>query len=173
AGNGIGGGGAGGRISISPSTNLFAGTVSAFGGGGFVWGGAGSIWINSSKQIIGGFPPTIGVSKFILNNGGHLGALSPVGGAVPFDMTIADGAFGLWTTQIAANVNNILITSNAWLMMSNVYSAPVVTLNTIIQAGGGITADGVGFYSPGSGVWLTSAGSGAGHGGSGGASSTG
>ena len=174
AATGNGGGGAGGRIAISSTSNLFTGALSAFGGSGFVWGGAGSIWLNPPKPIVGGFPPLpTPANQLILNNGGHLGAQSPIVGTSPFDVTIADGAIGIWTVQTTAPVNNLLITSNAFLVVSNSYGPSTITFNTIVQAGGGILADGLGVSGPGFGTYLSGAGSGGGHGGMGGASSTG
>lgn len=174
AGNGLGGGGGGGgRIAISYATNTFSGLVSAFGGRGFVYGGAGTIYYQPTKQNI---------AQLLVDNGGPKGAGSDYSRATPypasaFDLAIQGGAM---VVLAPVPIRNLLIASNSWLVVSNTVTAEI-SGDFMIEAGGGINADGVGSgggQGAGVGGTLASAlygttGGGGGHGGFGGASSAG
>ncbi len=114
--------------------------------------------------------------QLILDNGGYPGASTLLQSASSADLTLRNGAIGLISSSL--NFGNLLVNSNAWLLMTN--SGYTVTLSSAtIQAGGGIIADAFGYAAgQGSGAgqgYSTSSNypcSGAGHGGYG-ANSTG
>jgi hypothetical protein len=162
----VGGGGGGGIIYIPCNNNLFAGNASAYGGGGANWGGAGTVLIQPYGQN----------GQLILNNGGNAGADTPLQSVSSTDLTLRNGAIGLMSGPLT--FGNLLVSSNAWLLMTN--SNYTVTLSSAtIQAGGGIIADAFGYAAgqgPGAGQYYynnsTYPCGGAGHGGYG-ANSTG
>ena len=154
-----GGGGGGGRIYISCSNNSFTGTISAFGGGGANWGGAGTVFIQTATPNY----------QLVLDNGGHPGASTPLSSVSSTDLTLRNGAIGSLTSSLT--FGNLLVSSNAWLLISN-YSYTVTLSSATIQAGGGIVADAAGYAAgqgPGLGQYYyfnsTYLCSGAGHGG--------
>ena len=139
----------------------------AYGGGGANWGGAGTVLIQPKGQN----------GQLILDNGGHAEADTPLQSASSADLTLRNGAVGLICGPLT--FGNLLVGSNAWLLMTN--SNYTVTLsNVTVQAGGGIIADAFGYAAgqgPGAGqsyynINYTYVCSGAGHGGYG-ANSTG
>ena len=161
----VGGGGGGGIIYISCNNNLFAGNDSAYGGGGANWGGAGTVLIQPSNQN----------GQLVLDNGGHSGIYTPLQSVGSADLTVRNGAVGLISGSLVGSLNfgNLLVSSNAWLLMSN-YNSTVTLSNGTIQAGGGIIADAFGSpagQGPGAGRSYSGQNlypcSGAGHGGSG------
>jgi hypothetical protein len=162
----IGGGGGGGRIYISCSNNSFTGNISAYGGGGANWGGAGTVLIQPATQNY----------QLVLDNGGHPGTSTPLQSVGSTDLILRNGAVGLLPSSLS--FINLLVSSNAWLLMTN--SNYTVTLSSAtIQAGGGILADATGYAAgqgPGAGQYYYYNSiypcSGAGHGGYG-ANSTG
>jgi hypothetical protein len=162
----IGGGGGGGRIYISCSNNSFTGNISAYGGGGANWGGAGTVLIQPAAQNY----------QLVLDNGGHPGTSTPLQSVGSTDLILRNGAVGLLPSSLS--FINLLVSSNAWLLMTN--SNYTVTLSSAtIQAGGGILADATGYAAgqgPGAGQYYYYNSiypcSGAGHGGYG-ANSTG
>ena len=128
----IGGGGGGGIIYISCNNNFFAGNASAYGGGGANWGGAGTVLIQPSGQN----------GQLILDNSGNAGADTPLQSVSSSDLTLRNGAIGLMSRPLT--FGNLLVSSNAWLLMTN--SGYTVTLSSAtIQAGGGIIADAFGY----------------------------
>ena len=146
--NSIGGGGGGGRIEINPAANLFAGTISAHGGGGGHWGGAGTVLMQFA-----------GTNQLILDNGGNVGATTPVQSAYSTDLIVRGGAIGSASSSVS--FANLYLRSNGWLApYFNIYT-PAGSLtfsfsgNATIQAGGGIVADFAGYAA--------AAGPGAGH----------
>ncbi|MGA2180363.1 MAG: carboxypeptidase-like regulatory domain-containing protein [Verrucomicrobiota bacterium] len=162
----IGGGGGGGRIYISCSNNSFTGTISAYGGGGANWGGAGTVLIQPATQNY----------QLVLDNGGHPGASTPLQFVSSTDLILRNGAVGLMSSPLT--FGNLLVSSNAWLLINN-YLYTVTLSSATIQAGGGILADATGYAAgqgPGAGQYYyynsTYLCGGAGHGGCG-ASSTG
>lgn len=162
--NGYGGGGAGGRIYATPNANLLTGVISAYGGAGANWGGAGTIYYGS-----------ISAPQLILDNGGHLGTNTPLQTAEAADLTIRGGAIGSPAGEL--NFKDLYIYSNGWIMATfNTFNL-FFGGNALIQAGGGILADNAGNPAQeGQGAGRafglngTEVGSGAGHGGLGGAS---
>jgi hypothetical protein len=162
----IGGGGGGGIIYISCNNNFFAGNASAYGGGGANWGGAGTVLIQPYGQN----------GQLILDNSGHPGTSTLLQSVKSADLTLRNGAIGLISGSLT--FGNLLVSSNAWLLMTN--SNYAVTLSSAtIQAGGGIIADAFGYAAgqgSGAGQYYyynsTYPCSGAGHGGYG-ANSTG
>ena len=163
----VGGGGGGGIIYIPCNNNFFTGNALAYGGGGANWGGAGTVFIQ----------PTAQRNQLVLDNGGHPGTGTPLSFASSADLTLRNGAIGLISSPLT--FVNLLVSSNAWLLMTN--SNFTVTLSSAtIQAGGGILADAAGYAAgQGSGAGQNYSGSpytypcsGAGHGGYG-ANSTG
>jgi hypothetical protein len=161
----IGGGGGGGRIYIPCNNNSFTGTILAYGGGGANWGGAGTVFLQPTGQN----------GQLILDNGGHPGTSTPLQFVSSTDLTLRNGAIGLITSPLT--FGNLLVSSNAWLLISN-YSYTVTLSSATIQAGGGILADAAGYAAgqgPGLGQYSYNnpyPGGGAGHGGYG-ANSTG
>ena len=154
----VGGGGGGGIIYISCNNNFFTGNVLAYGGGGANWGGAGTVLIQTYGQS----------GQLILDNGGHSGTNTPLQSASSADLTLRNGAVGLISSSLT--FGNLLVSSNAWLLMTN--SGYTVTLSSAtIQAGGGIVADAFGYAAdqgPGAGQYYYYSpypGGGAGHGG--------
>jgi hypothetical protein len=155
----VGGGGGGGRIYITCNNNSFSGNASACGGGGANWGGAGTVLIKPSGQN----------GQLILDNGGHAGTNTPIQSVTSADLILRNGAIGFISGSLS--FANLLVSSNAWLLMTN--SNYAVTLsNATIQAGGGIIADAFGYAAgQGSGAGQSSSSQptypcgGAGHGG--------
>ena len=136
------------------------------GGGGADWGGAGTVFIQTATPNY----------KLVLDNGGHPGAGTPLSSVSSTDLTLRNGAIGLITSSLT--FGDLLVSSNAWLLISN-YSYTVTLSSATIQAGGGIVADAAGYAAgqgPGFGQFYyfnsTYLCSGAGHGGYG-ANSTG
>jgi hypothetical protein len=163
----VGGGGGGGRIYIPCSNNLFTGNISAYGGGGANWGGAGTVVIKPAAQNY----------QLVLDNGGHPGTSTPLQSVSSTDLTLRNGAIGLMSGPLT--FGNLLVSSNAWLLITNNYSYTVTLSSATIQAGGGILADATGYAAgqgPGAGQYYynnsTYPCGGAGHGGYG-ANSTG
>ncbi len=168
-GNGVGGSGSGGRIALYFATNSFLGTVSARGGSNANVGAAGTIYTKANSQSI---------AVITADNGGATGAVTPIS-PVGSDIILSGGAM-MTSDDSAPAMRNLLINSNAWLVISNRNSSITVTLDAVIQNGGGIIADGGGFGSangPGAGKsasgQIGAAGSGASHGGIGGSSTNG
>ncbi len=171
---GGGGGGGGGRIAIYPTTNLFTGTASAYGGGGFVPGGAGTVYVQTSNNL----------AQLVLDNGGNRGATTPLEGAGNnYDLTVANGAILAALPQATFEMRNLLVTSNSTITLSSINGQAYPPLNlrasgtATIQAGGGVVVDGL--SSGGQGVGGTFAsndiatGGGGGSGGYGGGSARG
>ena len=155
-----GGGGGGGRIAVYSSTNLFAGNPSAHGGLGFVPGGAGTIYTKLNSQPAG---------EIIVDNGGRAGTNTLISVNDGSDLSIQGRAVVSLAT--VANIGRLYIGSNSWIRASsNVDLVVSASRSVVIDATGGILADGLGFpagQGPGAGTSGT-AGGGGGYGGSGG-----
>ncbi|EEF58394.1 carboxypeptidase-like regulatory domain-containing protein [Pedosphaera parvula] len=137
----IGGGGAGGwvTVTVNSTANQFTGAVSAYGGGGANWGGTGVLTIQTNS-------PIATIVQVILDAGGNPGPATPLtGSSSSTSLTLRNGAVGLINSQLS--LGSLLITSNAWLVVSNLPgNATTITLSSAtIQAGGGITADSQGY----------------------------
>jgi hypothetical protein len=119
--------------------------MSAHGGPGAVVGAAGTVLIESA--------PNLANEQVIVDNGGSPAvATTLLSIAFSTDLTVSGGAkAGLG----ASTLRNLLVTSNSWLTITNWGGYLTITSNATVQAGGGITLDGLG--SPGG------AGTGAGH----------
>jgi len=169
----LGGGGGGGRIAISSSTNVFTGSFSATGGAGANAGGAGTIYLISRTQ---------GAGQLIVDNGGKMGATTPLTNpSSAFSVALGGGAIGLVNSSLGqfGPVNNFFIGSNSWLSYSNSGLQTVgmlsVRTNATIQSGGGILLDGLGWGPQGgsaAGRSESSVGGGGGNAGNGGAGAT-
>ena len=168
AGKGLGGSGGGGRIAIfngyytygpGVTTNVFTGTITAYGGGNTNFGGAGTIYMSPG--------PTKQIAQILVDNGGHLGTNTLFIDAGTFDLVAQNG--GAVLPPPNSTLHNLLVGSNGWIIVSN------QTINVSgavdVQAGGGIIADGRGFgggQGPGVGANVGIAGQGGGGGGFGG-----
>ena len=172
-----GGGGGGGRIAVYYGSTEFSGNLSAHGGNGVTAGGAGTIYTRLTGNPAG---------QVLVDNAGLQGpnAKTPVNGTEAFDLTIIGGAVVIPTLGGVSTVGNLFIDSNSWVEvfvfgpLQGIMSLSVNS-NAMIQAGGGIKLDGVGYgpgQGPGAGVSRTTNnfqfGTGGGYGGIGGLSGT-
>ncbi len=157
-----GGGGGGGRISLWYNTNGFSGISLARGGGGYAYGGAGTIYTRVNSESTG---------QVLVDNGGVVGASTPLSSGEVFDLTVRGGAT---ISPLASQpIGNLLVASNAWINMSGQSTYLSVLGNATIQSGGGIIADGGGYaggQGPGAGKpdSIAYTGGGGGYGGYGG-----
>ncbi len=169
---GTGGGGGGGRIAITgTASNTFSGVLSAYGGGGFGIGGAGTVYFHRQYNQRSGL--------LLVNNGGQLGTNTPLGPSQfnTTDLTVTQGGILNVSGATQLSIGNLLVGSNAFLLISNTTTAYPLNIlgSALIQAGGAVIADGAGFpagQGPGTGrisVNPTNGGGGAGYGGFGGA----
>jgi hypothetical protein len=164
-----GGGGGGGMIYIPCNNNSFSGTITAYGGGGANWGGEGTVLIQTTGKN----------SQLILDGGGRSGPATPLTSSSTTDLILRNGAAA--SANSYTTLGNVLISSNSWLLVSNIgSSAATMTFSSAtVQAGGGIIADAGGYgagLGSGAGHYYVSSPnypcSGAGHGGVGGNSIT-
>lgn len=134
AGNYLGGGGGGGRIAINYGTYDFSGVVSACGGGGYATGGAGTIYTKGNNQS--------SLGQVLVDNGGQAGTNTTFGSASlgAVDLTVRNGA--VLSPPRGQIIGTLMVASNGWVSISN--QTLTVTGNAIVQAGGGIIADGMG-----------------------------
>ena len=130
-----GGGGGGGRISLWYGTNGFSGISVVRGGSGYVYGGAGTIYTRANTQSTG---------QVLVDNGGELGASTPLTSGEAFGLTAQGGAM-ISLPPSAVTISNLLVASNAWINMSGQQTSLTVSGNATIQSGGGIIADGGGY----------------------------
>ena len=98
ASGGAAGGGGGGRVALCYEISVFNGQISATGGAGLEYGGAGTIYQESAAQ-------TSGILQ--LNNGGHLGATTPLLDAANNfdDVNVTDGAILEIPSDIVLTIN--------------------------------------------------------------------
>ena len=168
AGGSTAGGGGGGRIAISCSGNTFPGTISAIGGSGLVQGGAGTIYSKTPGQAHG---------DLLVDNGGTAGEYTPLAWADPFDsVRIAAGGIGLLEDVLTAS--SLTLATGGTITGNPVVPMPAISVNgdMLIEAGSFVTVGGRGYgpaAGPGAGANSTMKAAGAGHGGTGGSSSTG
>lgn len=171
SGNGWGGGGGGGRIALECTNTLFNGLVSAYGGEGSVTcGGAGTVYRRTLPGSIG---------QIVVDNGARDGmntALPTI--TTPFDLIVRNGA-SVCPFGSSLLLSNLVIgaggtfTWRAGTAGPSRYDLAVIN-DATVEVGGAIRADGTGYPAgngPGAGLSTSQIGSGAGHGGSGGASS--
>ncbi len=170
---GGGGGGGGGRIALYPTTNLFTGLTTAYGGAGGGVGGAGTIYIQ---------PGLSKTAQLVIDNGGFSGATTPIQQTSTLDLLVTNGAVAA-ATGFLSSIHNLFVASNSviTLYVTQSYTAQImltVSGDAIILPGGLITVDGevAGASSTGQGIggsMLISnvvTGGGGGYGGYGGAS---
>ena len=167
------GGGGGGRIAVYvTTTNQFTGAITAFGGGGGNRGGAGTVYLDVIS--VTGAPVT---RDFILDNGGFpapnarsnttVNSFSP---SIP-NLIVRNGAAGFVSSTMT--FPNITILSNSTLTLAGILT---VTSNVLIQTGGSLHTDGMGFNSSANGfgtqvsqgIYYSGGGGNAGYGGNGG-----
>jgi len=159
------GGGGGGRVAVYYGSSSLTGTMTARGGSGNQAGGAGTVLTRSSSQAGG---------QITVDNGGNQGAVTPLIWAGPFDgLTVANG--GVAYIQTAMKVGTLDVKSGGQLSHDAGQKEfdLTVTGDAMVEKGGTISADGMGYGSgagPGAGQSDWNAGSGGGYGGAGGAS---
>ncbi len=132
------GGGGGGRIVIHYTENAFSGTVSAFGGDGLARGGAGTI--NTRRG-------TSGYGSVLVDNGGYIGTNTSCNAFPTVDLIVRNGAVA--TIPPGAKLSSLVIGSGGLFRLSN--DSITVTGDVVVEAGGGIVANGTG-YGPGMGT---------------------
>jgi hypothetical protein len=164
-GNVTGGGGGGGHIAIlNSSSNVFTGAITARGGSGANYGGAGLVYLSGGNPAA----PPFG-NQLILDNGGVVGAYTPLLTMIQsLSLTVTGGAI-LTNSIFIPTLQNLLIGSNStWLIAE---SGPLtIQTNATIQTGG-LLSPVAAITGPAMGQTLTSrGGGGGGHGGYGGAS---
>jgi hypothetical protein len=167
AGNGLGGGGGGGRVAISHNSNLFTGALAAGGGAGANRGGAGTIYSSNFFQLGG---------QVTIDNGGYVGTNTPFMPARIENLLVKGGAVATLGTVGYVTVSNLAISDSGTLLADRKATNldVVVLADASIATNGAILEDGHGYVmgnGPGAGETTNSTGSGAGYGGSGGASS--
>lgn len=170
----IGGGGGGGMIGIDfeygVTSNLFSGSIFAYGGTGATNGGAGTIFIKTNAT---------GLATLVLDNGGNRGTNTPITiSSALYSVVIRNGAVAVMGEE---SFSSLLIASNGWivpppLLIQGGEGSINLTLSGAgtIQAGGGIIADSFGYsqnngngYGRSDVISPTYPCSGAGHGGDG------
>ncbi len=132
------GGGGGGRIAILYTVNAFSGTMSALGGEGLARGGAGTIFTKSDKSNYG---------KLLVDNGGFTGTNTSWPSSTPVDLIVRNGA--RISPALGQTFNSLVVGAGGWLYVSN--HTINVSSDAIVEAGGGIIANGAG-YGPGMGT---------------------
>ena len=104
-------GGGGGRTAISYDTSSFAGAITAYGGSGSAVGGAGTIYTKGTSEPL---------PHLVVDNGGPVGAVTPVVHSQPFDdVKVANG--GVLDLAIAAGdlgIRAITITNQSRLVLT-------------------------------------------------------
>ncbi|HWQ91630.1 MAG TPA: carboxypeptidase-like regulatory domain-containing protein, partial [Clostridia bacterium] len=161
-------GGGGGRVAVSYGLNTFTGTISACGGGAPEHsGGAGTVFLQGRNLQTG---------TLIVDNCGQPGTNTLL---TPFpngsDLVIRGGAIA-WPSTSSLVVSNLSLQQGGTLTGQRLSTnLDVIVLgNALIDPSACISVDGKGFSAmagPGAGFSMNSIGSGAGHGGQGGASS--
>ncbi len=156
AGNYLGGGGGGGCIAIVYGAYDFSGVVSAYGGSGYAWGGAGTVYTKANSESWG---------QVVADNGGQSGTNTSWTSTGTIDLTVRGGA--VVSPPSSQTIGTLLVASNGWVSIGS--QTLTVTGNATVQAGGGISADGMG-YAGGSGTgeggyYSPYSGGGGGHGG--------
>jgi hypothetical protein len=165
--NSIGGGGGGGSVRINFNVNTFSGPITAFGGSGANYGGAGTIFWHTN---------TTGQASLIVDNGGHSGAGTTIQSISTANLTVRNSAV-IITSGATYTFENVLVSSNASLMLTNLSGALTLSVNNVtLMAGCDFIANACGNSGVGTGQVLASApyypGSGAGNGGYGGNAAT-
>ena len=140
-----GGGGGGGRISLQFAANAFPASPRP--------AAATATLAAARAQFIPG-PMAKPTGQVLVDNGGSAGMSTPVYPGEAFDLTARGGAVISPFPYGGLTLGNLLVTSNAWISLSNQAATITVTSNATIQAGGGIIADGAGYPGgQGTGSW--------------------
>ena len=167
-----GGAGGGGRIALYYTTTDFNFTnhVFARGGGPFdcpnrLWGGAGTIYFQSTTQSVG---------NLIVDNGGHVGAQTPITSPVTMNLVVSGGAAA--SASRGLTMNTLYLGTNSTLMdLPGDPSLDLLVLNGArLDPGSVISADATGYplganLGPGAPPAASDYGGGGGNGGPGGA----
>ncbi len=162
-----GGGGGGGCIALNSSekvvTNVFLGTISAYGGGGANYGGAGTLYYrtNSNLQIV--------TPELYLDNGGNVGTDTTVT-ISGVNLVIQNGAIGAIPASPFVQTT-VMVLSNSELTSLAVGQTIVQATSLNIFSGGVFSVDGGGYPAQnGQGAGSAAGGisGGGGHGGYGG-----
>lgn len=171
-GRDFGGGGSGGRIAVTVSeyqTGDFAGSLSARGGLGYGQvnadfnGGAGTILCNLEPSA---------TNRVVVDNGGFKAGKTPLVGMPLARLEIKGGGVAIDQTPLPT-LSGLLVAGGSSLLVTN--KTITVTGDALIQTGAVVTCNGFGgLYGTGRGNTSGSpiSGSGAGHGGVGGNSSS-
>ncbi len=162
-----GGGGAGGRVALFFTSNQFTGSLSAVGAGGAGVGGAGTVYLKAGTST----------GELRVVNGAR-GEWTPLTSPVAFNLLL-DGSAVAYPTE-PLTVGTVNLAGSAWLTHATGSTGLVVNAsgNLTIGKDAAINVDGRGYpfggnRGPGTGVRADWAGTGAGHGGIGGHSTTG
>lgn len=139
----IGGGGGGGMVAItfsgqSPSSNLFTGSVSAYGGSGAQYGGAGTVFIKTNYN---------GTSQLIVDNGGNLGTNTVINfSSATTSLLVRNGAIASIEPN-DTDWKSLLISSNALLLPfeNTALLGLIIYGNAVVQNGCGIVANSSGY----------------------------
>jgi hypothetical protein len=159
------GGGGGGKIDITYTNTTFGGTIAARGGSGATRGGAGVIYLKPANEPVG---------LILVDNGGVLGASTSGDGSMSgHDLVLRGGA--IWVQSWPPpSLRTLDVGPGCSLIAPSPYTLTVMS-NATVQAGGRITADGLGYqnvFAPGAGKTYGSgnatSGGGGGYGGFGG-----
>lgn len=138
--DGLGGGGGGGCIALAFNTNLFVGTMSAFGGFGANDGGAGTIYFKTNSAS--------GDAQIVLDNGGLNGAASVISSLSSYiDLTIRNNSelyFGS-VSSTALSLGNLLVTNASIVITNSGGTFSIIANNIDIEKGGAIVADSGGY----------------------------
>ncbi len=141
ASDGFGGGGGGGRVAISFYTNLFNGSVVAWGGPGAARGGAGTIYLKARNQSSG---------YLLVDNGGVPGAFTAAS-AYDYGVDLVVSGGGAWVPTSQQSLKSVVIGSNSCVILSNSYQSLTAT-SLVVQRGGAVWAEGLGSLTPGLGA---------------------
>ncbi len=161
-GDGANGGG-GGRIALYYTASTFTGTTTAFGGAGGVRGGAGTIYIK---------PTAASAGSVLVDNGGVVGANTPINTPVAFNLVITNAAVAY--PEGALTLSSLIVATNSLLTHQPAQSPGLdltVAGDVTIDGGGVISADAKGYGAqsgPGQGTGAFYGGGGGGYGGEGG-----
>src|SRR5207249_2569737 len=101
-------GGGGGRVAVTFTSNLFIGTMTAYGGSGTNRGGAGTVYLKTNNAFNG---------QVLISKGGQIGTNTPIFSSSTTDLVISSNGVGVATS--AASLANLTVASNGVLIVSN------------------------------------------------------
>jgi hypothetical protein len=127
-------------------TNLFTGSLVAWGGNGSARGGAGTICLQNKNQS---------ERRILIDNGGQPGAVTLLG-SYDYGVDVAVTGGGNWlATYYPGSLKNVLIGSNSCLVVSNQYQSQLLTVSSLVGAKGWRTSGGwAGFWHDGAGGYV-------------------